>query len=76
MSANVNEVIKKTQEDYKAEPFGWSLYARKEFRTLKEYMEFDWMKTYPRMDIKVDVELRFGEFGRQPKIPGYKGIRD
>ncbi|WP_053360415.1 Ger(x)C family spore germination C-terminal domain-containing protein [Bacillus sp. FJAT-27251] len=72
----VNGVVKKTQEEYKAEPFGWSLYARKEFRTLKEYMAFDWMKTYPRMDVEVDVELRFGEFGRQPKIPTYEGIRD
>ncbi|KKK39296.1 hypothetical protein WQ57_03430 [Mesobacillus campisalis] len=76
IAAQVKDVVNKTQEEYKAEPFGWSLYARKEFRTLKEYMAFDWMKTYPRMDIEVDVKLRFGEFGRQPKIPTYEGIRD
>lgn len=70
------EVVRKSQEEFKAEPFGWSLYARKEFKTLKEYMDFDWTKTYPDMKVNLDVELRFGKFGRQPKTPGYKGIRD
>jgi spore germination protein KC len=76
MESRIMEVVKLSQEEFKAEPFGWSLYARKEFKTLKEYMNYDWMKTYPDMQVKVDVDLRFGKFGRQPKTPGYKGIRD
>ncbi|SEM60625.1 germination protein, Ger(x)C family [Mesobacillus persicus] len=70
------KVVTKTQEEFKVEPFGWSLYARKEFKTLREYMDFDWMKTYPDMKIDVDINLRFGKFGKQPKTPSYEGIRD
>lgn len=76
MESQAMEVIRISQKEFKAEPFGWSLYARKEFKTLKEYMDFDWMKTYPDMKIEIDVDVRFGKFGRQPKTPGYKGIRD
>jgi spore germination protein KC len=76
MESKIMEVVLLSQEEFKAEPFGWSLHARKEFKTLKEYMNFDWMKTYPDMKVEVDVDLRFGKFGRQPKTPSYKGIRD
>ena len=76
METKIMALVEKSQKEFKAEPFGWSLYARKEFKTLKDYMEFDWMRTYPEMKIDVDVEIRFGQFGRQPKTPSYKGIRD
>jgi spore germination protein KC len=76
MESKIMEVVQLSQEEFKAEPFGWSLHARKQFKTLREYMDYDWMKTYPDMKVKVDVELRFGKFGRQPKTPGYKGVRD
>lgn len=70
------KVIKKTQEEYETDPFGWSVYARRHFNTLKEYMDFNWNETYSEMEIDLDVEIRFGTFGRQPKTPGFKGIRD
>lgn len=76
MEKKIADLVEGTQKEFKAEPFGWSLYARKEFRTLRDYMAFDWMKTYPEIDIDVKVEVEFGEFGRQPKIPGFKGVRD
>jgi Ger(x)C family germination protein len=76
METKIADLVERTQKEFKAEPFGWSLYARKEFKTLKEYMTFDWMKTYPEIDIGVKVDVEFGEFGRQPKIPGFKGVRD
>jgi spore germination protein KC len=76
MESKAREVVRISQEEFKAEPFGWSLSARKEFKTLREYMDFDWMKTYPEMKVEIDVDVRFGKFGRQPKTPGYKGIRD
>lgn len=76
MEGRAKELVQRTQEEFKAEPFGWSLYGRKEFKTLKEYKEFDWMKTYPDMKVDVDVNVRFGKFGEQPKTPSYKEIRD
>lgn len=76
MEGRVKELVQRTQQEFKAEPFGWSLYGRKEFKTLKEYKEFDWMKTYPDMKVDIDVSIRFGKFGEQPKTPSYKEIRD
>ena len=68
--------IKKTQEEYKGEPFGWSLVARKKFATLPEYEKFNWMKSYPDMDVKLSVDIEFGEFGRQSRIPNLDKMRD
>ncbi|MGM0902784.1 MAG: Ger(x)C family spore germination protein [Bacillota bacterium] len=76
MESAAMEVVRISQEEFKAEPFGWSLHARREFKTLQEYMDFDWMKTYPKMKVDIDVEIRFGKFGRQPRTPSYEGVRD
>lgn len=76
LEERVMDVVEKTQNELKAEPFGWSINARKQFLTLREYMDFDWMKTYPEMEVNVDVEIHFGEFGRQPELPGLQGIKD
>jgi spore germination protein KC len=70
------EFIKKTQDEYKGEPFGWSLAARKSFATIPEYENFDWMKSYPDMDVNINVKIQFGEFGRQSRLPKYKDVRD
>ncbi|RUL52089.1 Ger(x)C family spore germination protein [Lysinibacillus antri] len=72
----INELIKKTQEDFKGQPFGWSLYARKEFLTIKEYEAYDWMKNYPNMDVKVKVNIIFGKFGRQSETPEFEEVKN
>lgn len=69
-------LIKKTQEEFKTEPFGWSIIARKKFRTIPEWEDFDWMKTYPDMDINVSVELKLDKFGRQNELPSMEETRD
>lgn len=69
-------LVKKTQEDFKAEPFGWSLTARKQFQTIPEYEAFDWMKTYPDMEIDIHVEIKFTQFGRQTELPSKSKVRD
>lgn len=70
------DLIKKTQEDFKGEPFGWSLIARKQFLTNKEYKVFNWMKMYPNMNVNVKFNIRFGNFGRQSEVPHLKEVRD
>jgi spore germination protein KC len=69
-------LVKTTQEEYKTEPFGWSLIARKKFSTLPEWVEFDWMKTYPEMNINVSVDVKLEEFGRQGDLPSLQEVRD
>jgi spore germination protein KC len=74
--AKSEEFVKKTQEEFKGEPFGWSLIARKEFLTLPEYEKFNWMKSYPNMKVNIKVNIRFGEFGRQGEVPSIEKVRD
>ncbi len=72
----INDYIKRTQEEFKADPFGFSLEARKHFLTIPQWENYDWMKSYPDADIRVTVDVRFGEFGRQSKLPKFERIRD
>lgn len=76
IKANIEMLIKKTQEDFGASPFSLSLHARRKFLTIPEYKQFDWMKSYPDMDISVSVSIEFGEFGKQAKVPYLEDLRD
>jgi spore germination protein KC len=76
LASKLEEFVKKTQEEYKAEPFGWALNARKYFLTISEYEKFDWMKSYPNMTVNIKVNIRFGEFGRQGELPKVQDVRD
>ncbi|MEH7525458.1 Ger(x)C family spore germination C-terminal domain-containing protein, partial [Bacillus sp. JJ1503] len=72
----INNFVRKTQEEFKGEPFGWSLNARKEFSNLKDYHKFNWMEAYPNMDVKVTVKVKIIEYGRQSKLPSLHKVRD
>ena len=76
IESKMENLVKKTQEEFGSDPFGWSLYARKEFFTLKQWKEFDWMKSYPDMEINIQADIKFGPFGRQGKLPSLEKIRD
>ncbi|QDP38787.1 Ger(x)C family spore germination protein [Radiobacillus deserti] len=65
LEEKAQKLIKKTQEDYGAEPFYWSLYVRKYFLSIPEYEEADWnKKIYPDAEIHVDFQLNMIEFGK------------
>ncbi|MFD2043910.1 Ger(x)C family spore germination protein [Ornithinibacillus salinisoli] len=70
------DLIKKTQDEFKTEPFGWSLIARKEFSTIPEWTSFDWMKSYPDIEIKVTTDVRLGKFGRQGEMLNVEDVKD
>lgn len=74
--SSINEFIKKTQEELGGSPFSLSLHGRKHFLTIPEFNQFDWMKTYPDMDIDVSASIEFGEFGKQAKLPYIEELRD
>lgn len=76
LTKKIKKLVKMTQDEFKGEPFGWSLIARKQFRTISAYEDFDWMKSYPDMKVSVDVVVTFGDFGRQSELPNMKEIRD
>lgn len=70
------QFIEKTQKEFKGDTFHLSVPFRKHFATLGEFRDFDWMKTYPDAEVNVKVEIHFGEFGRQTKLPKLKEVRD
>jgi spore germination protein KC len=72
----MTQYITRTQKEFKGEPFHLSIPIRKEFGTLSEFRDFDWMKSYPEAEVKVNVDIRFGEFGRQTKLPKLEEVRD
>ncbi|HAQ08652.1 MAG TPA: hypothetical protein DCR24_14500, partial [Bacillus bacterium] len=72
----MNEYIERTQQEFKGETFHLSVPIRKEFSTLREFRDFDWMKSYPDAEIRLKVDIDFGEFGRQTKLPSLQEVRD
>ena len=72
----MNEYIVRSQEEFKGDTFHLSVPIRKEFSTLREFRSFDWMKSYPDAEVKASVEIHFGEFGRQTKLPKLEEVRD
>lgn len=69
-------LVKKTQEKFKGQPFGWSLVARRHFTTIDDYKSFKWDEKYPDMDVQLTVNIEFGEFGRQAVLPSVEEVRD
>lgn len=76
LTAKMEKLIKKTQDEFKGQPFGWSLEARKKFLTISEYEAYNWMEKYPSMKVSVNVDITFGNFGRQSLLPNLKDLRD
>lgn len=76
MAKKINNLVRKTQEEFKGEPFDWSLIARKQFLTISEYQKFNWMEAYPTMKVNVKVEIKLGKFGRQSEVPDLEEMRD
>lgn len=72
----VTQLIEKTQKEFKANPFGWSLAARKKFLTIEQFDDYHWVKKYPEMDVSVSVNVKFGQFGRQTELPDMEKMRD
>ncbi|WP_099361994.1 Ger(x)C family spore germination protein [Fredinandcohnia onubensis] len=72
----INDLIKRSQEEFKADLFGFSLVARKHFLTIPQWENYDWMRSYPEADFSINMDITFTEFGRQSELPSYERIRD
>ncbi|WP_409251990.1 Ger(x)C family spore germination protein [Bacillus sp. SCS-153A] len=59
-----DKLVKKTQEELKAEAFNWSLKARRKFLSLQQYQQYDWMKSYPNAEVKVNMHVKLDGFGK------------
>jgi len=71
------DFVKKTQDEYKEDPFYWSLYVRKYFKTIKEYEKANWSKEiYPHAHINIEVDLEEIEFGNLIKSTNFSEVAD
>ncbi|MDQ0229988.1 Ger(x)C family spore germination protein [Metabacillus malikii] len=74
---NLEELVERSQKEFKSDPFYWSLYVRPLFKTVKEYEEWDWTKkNYPYADIDIKVKAEVFGFGKQIKESEMEKVKD
>ncbi|MBM7541383.1 Ger(x)C family spore germination protein [Amphibacillus cookii] len=72
-----DELIKKSQEAYRSDPFYWSIYIRRHFKDIPAYEEGDWHKNiYPNADITVNYQLKRLHFGKMLDDTKLDEVRD
>ncbi|WP_161568356.1 Ger(x)C family spore germination protein [Anaerobacillus alkaliphilus] len=76
LEEKVNQLISYTQNDLKGDPFLWSLRARRNFVTVDQFKDYQWMEKYEQADIHVSFDLTFKDFGQKlhpSKVEKIKG---
>lgn len=77
MFNRAEEIVKKSQDKYKADPFYWSLHIRSKFLTIKDYEKADWSnKIYPNADVHLHVDVESIEFGKTLRQSNIGKVRD
>jgi spore germination protein KC len=61
------DLIRKTQEEFKAEPFLWYLEARRQFWTIHEYEKYNWNEKYSNAKVEVNFDVKIESLGAQLK---------
>ncbi|WP_164984987.1 Ger(x)C family spore germination protein [Ammoniphilus sp. CFH 90114] len=76
MKDKMLRIINKSQTEFEACPFYWSMVARKQFLTNQEYKKFDWKSQYPKARIDVSVSIQLNEFGLKLRTTENKNYKD
>ncbi|MEC0267011.1 Ger(x)C family spore germination protein [Paenibacillus anseongense] len=58
-------IVAKCQKNYQGEPFIWYLEARKQFRTMDEFEQYDWEKKFTEASVNIKYDLKIESFGKQ-----------
>ncbi|MBS4210264.1 Ger(x)C family spore germination protein [Bacillus sp. FJAT-50079] len=58
-------LIKRTQTEFKSEPFLWYLEARRTFWTIKDYDNYDWTYQYSKANVNVHYKIKIESLGEQ-----------
>jgi spore germination protein KC len=69
LEPRLEEAIRLSQEDFLADSFGFGRRMRKGFRTLGEWLAFDWPDRYPEARIAIDVRAHIGQPGPAHPAP-------
>lgn len=77
LKSKLTTLVKKSQDEFKSEPFYWSLYVRPLFSSTKEYEKWDWTKkNYPYATVNITVDVEIVGFGKQMKESEMEKVRD
>ncbi|PAE17437.1 hypothetical protein CHH91_03820 [Virgibacillus sp. 7505] len=77
LEERIEQLVRKTQEKYKLEPFYWSLHIRHKFLTIRDYEKADWShKIYPNANVQIHVTVKSLEFGKILRESDLKEVRD
>ncbi|MFD1738974.1 Ger(x)C family spore germination protein [Bacillus salitolerans] len=69
-------LVKKSQEEIKGDPFYWALAVRKKFLTIKEFEDFNWREKYPISHISLTYDVNIRDFGKKLRPHTEHEIRD
>ncbi|MBS4224041.1 Ger(x)C family spore germination protein [Bacillus sp. FJAT-49682] len=72
MEKQTMKLIKRTQDEFKSEPFLWYLEARRKFWTMPEYENYDWEKKYTDAKVEVNYDVMIESFGETLKPAAIK----
>lgn len=61
-------LVKRTQEEFRSDIFGFGYQVKHHFLTIKQWEEFDWLERYPDAQINVTVHSRIRRTGSIMKI--------
>jgi len=68
------KLIKRTQEEFKSDIFGFGQQVKGHFWTMQPWREFDWLNRYPEAQVNVTVHTRIRRTGLQLKTsPAHGG---
>src|SRR5690606_11003744 len=57
--------VRRTQEEFRGDPFDWHKEARKKFWTWEEYVQYDFIGKYPRAEVKTEYYINIDSFAKQ-----------
>lgn len=63
ITREITAVIKKTQEDFKSDIFGFGEKTRKYFLTYPDWEKYNWQEVYPQAQVNVKVDLMIRRSG-------------
>lgn len=65
-------LIKRSQEEFRSDIFGFGRYAKKKFLTLDQWQEYNWAEAYNRASVVVIVNVKIRRTGLMLKTSPFK----
>lgn len=69
-------LVSHSQEEFKINPYNWSVPLRRHFLTIDQLDDFKWREKFPEATINVKVDLQIEGFGKSLKPPPVEKIKE